>query len=158
MKKYPEFDLTEKVIKTGKDDYIFTVRFQTYLRKKHTDGKWYLQPFDLSRHTAVEMRGKSLDRNSMDEFRLEFIKTCVHEVYLSQVFGAVIPDLMTQDMVGYKYVAFVLDADQTEEYERHGVCMNKNQQKVSFNQSRKLLKKLGKMVGNGKLFQKKDHG
>lgn len=104
---YPKVKVVQyKTAYLSQEPYTVTEAF-TLLRKKHTDGKWYLIGVRKDQHSQA---GKETDPVDF----LDFINSFHREVYAQSVLGRIVPDLM--DTEGY--VAYEEDEDQREETER----------------------------------------
>lgn len=97
---YPKIHFTANLIQR-EDVLEYYAQVSTYLRKQHTDGKWYLQYFFNS------SKGNTKEAYSwcLEDFQ--------RNIYNAQLFGKVIPEAKT-----HFGPLFILDEDQRSEEER----------------------------------------
>jgi hypothetical protein len=98
---FPKVRFNTSIVK-DEDRLVYHTIISTYLRKKHTDNKWYLQ--------LVLNRSTSENRESVGWCLNDFMTT----TYSCLLFGKVIPEM--KDSYGSPY--FELDEDQRSEEER----------------------------------------
>ncbi len=86
------------------DDNGYRVAFETYLRQKHTDGKWYVVHFfDMWRNVEkIE----------------DYLNRFHHWVYMFQIKGIITPNAKITDGVGGSKLIHPLDENQEDESER----------------------------------------
>ena len=86
-----------------------TIEFITFLRKKHTDGKYYLQEFyrRISFELNEPLKAKDKILNTLNQIHIE--------VYNNLICGIICPELKT---VVFNEPIYKLDANQQEESER----------------------------------------
>lgn len=89
------------------DGRVMTI--ESYLRKKHTDGIWYLQRF---------YREFTNEPSALKNMELTFVGRFNYEVYLAILFGVVDLNLTLMVRNGSQEPAFIKDDDQRDEAER----------------------------------------
>src|SRR3546814_20347388 len=100
---YPEINFDTVLIRREDGSKIYLTQISTYLRKKHTNGKWYLQYF------FNDCRPE--DYNSIEKCVNDFNRN----IYVSQLFGNVITELKKST---WGDNLFTLDKEQSWEKER----------------------------------------
>ncbi len=91
------------------NDTIQIIEFRTFLRKKHTDGKYYLQEFYKKYRFELNEPLKTKDRI------IEILNQIHTEVYNNLIYGIINPALKTAI---FDEPIFKLDSNQQEETER----------------------------------------
>lgn len=87
---------------------LHTIEVKTFLRKKHTDGKYYLQEFYRKYRYELEKGCEAKDR------LFELLNQMHVEVYNNLICSIIMPDLVTWE----NQKIFTLDDNQQEETER----------------------------------------
>src|SRR3546814_15715716 len=112
---YPEINFDTVLIRREDGSKIYLTQISTYLRKKHTDGKWYLQYFFND--------CRSEDYNSIEQCVNDFNRN----IYVAQLFGNVIPELKNST---WGDNLLKLDEDKCSEEERlKELLVQKNKKK-----------------------------
>lgn len=101
---YNIFPLIEEKIESN------TITYTTFVRKKHSDGKWYLNLISRSRQLYKE-KDQEITNALSDKASLRMMNT---EAYFFLTCGVVIPELTTQNGRQCVY----LDKNQETEVER----------------------------------------
>lgn len=116
---YPNIEiLTKRVEYTVDNDLkVFSkTLLRTLLRKKHTNGKWYLCEF-VADFKYYHTNDNHKDEAEIKEYIIRSIKRLNAEIYQFQLLGIIDPDLtLGIDYAGRK--AFTIDLNQEQETER----------------------------------------
>lgn len=112
---YPHIMVESKVIQTQDERLTEVVtNGATYLRRKHTDGKYYLQLFRQSKMSSNATQNLTKEESIVKDW-INF------EVYMAMCFGEIDPHVKVAQPNGHEDLLFLLDLCQESEEERLGL-------------------------------------